>query len=126
MAVHPHTKKKMQEYDIEPSFKMLSPLGYPEMKTFLANSSFVITDSGGSSREAFFLQKKALIIMDKPFWPEIIETKCAINTAANEALIIEGFQQLNFLKPDFTTQIFGDGNAAKNIHQHLSANIDNL
>ena len=126
MPVHPHTKKKMQEYNIEPSFKMLDPLGYPEMKTFLTNSSFVITDSGGSSREAYFLQKKSLIIMDKPFWPEIIETNCAMNTAANEELIIEGFQQLPSLKADFTTQIFGNGNAAKNIHQHLSANIDNL
>ncbi|MEO6454416.1 MAG: UDP-N-acetyl glucosamine 2-epimerase [Ginsengibacter sp.] len=126
MPVHPHTEKRMQEYNIVPSFKVLAPLGYPDMKTFLSNSAFVITDSGGTSREAYFSQKKSLIVMEKPFWPEIIETNCALNSIANEDSILEGFHQLSFLNADFTTQIFGDGHAAETIYQHLSANIDNL
>jgi UDP-GlcNAc3NAcA epimerase len=121
MPVHPHTQKKMEEYGIVPSFTVLPPLGYPDMKSLLSQSSYVITDSGGTSREAYFLQKKSLIIMDKPFWPEILEQQCSINTAAIESQIIEQFNQLPSLLSNFDTNIFGRGNAAENIHQHLSA-----
>lgn len=126
MTVHPHTKKRMQEYGIEPSFSMLAPLGYLEMKNFLSHANYIITDSGGISREAYFLEKKSLIVMDNPFWPEIVEANCAIPVPANIQAITSSFEQLPFLQPGFKTQIFGNGNAAKNIHQHLSANINSL
>jgi UDP-GlcNAc3NAcA epimerase len=126
MPVHPHTQKKMEEYGIVPTFTMLSPLGYPDMKSLLTQSSYVITDSGGTSREAYFLQKKSLIIMDKPFWPEILEQQCSINTAAFDDQIIETFNLLPSLLSNFGTNIFGQGNAAENIHQHLSAYLSGL
>jgi UDP-GlcNAc3NAcA epimerase len=126
MPVHPHTQKKMKEYGIVPSFTLLPPLGYPDMKSLLAQSSYVITDSGGTSREAYFLQKKSLIIMDKPFWPEILEQQCSINTVAIESTIIEKFNLLPSLLSNFCTNIFGQGNAAENIHQHLSAYLSGL
>jgi UDP-GlcNAc3NAcA epimerase len=126
MPVHPHTQKKMEEHGIVPSFTLLPPLGYPDMKSLLLHSSNVITDSGGTSREAYFLQKKSLIIMDKPFWPEILEQQCSINTAAIESTIIEKFNQLPSLLSNFGTNIFGQGNAAENIRQHLSAYLSGL
>lgn len=126
MPVHPHTQKKMEAYGIVPTFTLLSPLGYPDMKRLLFDSRYVITDSGGTSREAYFLQKKSLIIMDKPFWPEILEQQCSLNTIANEGQIIEQFNQLPSLISNFETNIFGKGNAAENIHQHLSAYLSGL
>lgn len=123
MPLHPHTKKRMDDYCIKPTFKILEPLGYPTMKALLQNSSYVITDSGGTSREAYFLKKKSLIVMDKPFWPEIIEEKCSLNTAAVENDIIDHFKKLNSLQSNFNTAIFGNGKAAENIHAHLRSYI---
>lgn len=120
MPVHPHTQKKIAAYGLIPSFINLPPVGYPEMKRLLSGSKHVITDSGGTSREAYFMGKRSLIIMDKPFWPEIIAAGCALQTNAITADIISNTRALASLTPNFNTAIFGDGNAAKNIHRHLA------
>ena len=58
--------------------------------------------------------------MDHPFWPEIMDANCSLQTEANTAAIINAFQLLPQLRPDFSTNIFGDGSAAENIRKHLS------
>jgi UDP-GlcNAc3NAcA epimerase len=120
MPLHPNTKNKIAAYNLKTEFTILDALGYPEMKSILSNCAYVITDSGGTSREAFFLQKKSLIIMNKPFWPEIIQLNCALSTIANTKTIVEKFEEMVNLNADFTKKIFGEGNAAKKIHKHLN------
>lgn len=119
MPMHPHTQKKISEYSLQPSFKILPALGYPSMKNLLANCKYVITDSGGTSREAYFSKKKSLIIMDNPFWPEIIEAKCSLNTKVKENNIIDSLQALGNLDPNFEGNIFGNGTAAEKIQEYL-------
>ena len=126
MPIHPHTQKKMNEFGLVPKFKTIPALGYGEMKTCLANANFVITDSGGTSREAYFSKKKSLIIMDNPFWPEIIDANCSISCSADTQSVLQCFQQLTNLHSDFSSNIFGDGNAAEKIHQHISAYMNSL
>lgn len=120
MPLHPHTKKKLEEYGLTINFNLLQPLGYADMKTLLSGAEYIITDSGGTSREAYFLQIKSLIIMDHPFWPEIINARCSLQTVAESDDIIQNFNLLPNLQPDFTTKIFGVGNAAENIRKHLT------
>jgi hypothetical protein len=55
--------------------------------------------------------------MDKPFWPEIIDAGCALQTDVDA--IVKNAGKLSSLKPDFKSSVFGNGNAAKNIHRHL-------
>lgn len=117
MPVHPHTQKKIREYGLQTSFITLPPVGYPQMKKLLADCTHVITDSGGTSREAYFMKKRSLIIMEKPFWPEIVDAGCALQTNADD--IVKNASLMNSLHPDFSTALFGDGHAAKNIHRHL-------
>lgn len=121
MPLHPHTEKRIMEYGLRPSFSILSPLGYPEMKSLLAGSSYVITDSGGSAREAFFSGKRSVIVMEKPFWPEIMEAFCGISVGAGTNEIINAFYRLPSLIPNFQTPIFGSGNAAQIIAQDIVA-----
>ncbi|ANH81022.1 hypothetical protein A8C56_08555 [Niabella ginsenosidivorans] len=110
VPLHPHTKTIINTIDIPAGFTQIEPVGYAEMNTLLKNAAYVITDSGGLSREAYFAQKKSLIIMDKPFWPEIIASECAIATATDT--IIPNFEKLAHLTPDFGSRLFGSGNAA--------------
>jgi UDP-GlcNAc3NAcA epimerase len=126
MPVHPHTQKRIQEYSIEANFTTLPPLGYPDMKNLLSQAKYVITDSGGTSREAYFLKKKSLIVMDTPFWPEILEKKCSVNAKANELELMEKFNSLNNLQSNFDTNIFGNGNAAEKIYAHLVQYLHSL
>ena len=119
MPLHPHTRKRITEYGLNPGFKILNPLGYPSMKTFLSNSSYVVTDSGGAAREAFFCKKRSVIVMDHPFWPEIIEAGCSTNVSADSLLLSESFFKLPLLCPDFGKPIFGNGNAAQLIKDDI-------
>jgi UDP-N-acetylglucosamine 2-epimerase len=119
MPVHPHTKKKMTAFGLKPLFTQLQPLGYAAMKGLLMGSSFVITDSGGAAREAFFARKRSVVVMAKPFWPEINAAGCSISTAAGRDGIREAFSQLPMLSANFQTPIFGDGNAAAAIKNDL-------
>jgi UDP-GlcNAc3NAcA epimerase len=119
MPLHPHTRKRMIEYGLQGNFMFLAPVGYIVMKTMLSNCTYVITDSGGVSREAFFCKKRSMIIMEKPFWPEIIEAGCSINSPTEAKQLQEAFFRLSFLNSDFDKPLFGNGNAAKLIQEDL-------
>lgn len=120
MPLHPHTRKRMIEYGLQAEFIFLDPVGYPAMRTMLSDCTFVITDSGGLSREAFFCKKKSVIIMEKPFWPEIIEAGCSISSPTETKQLQEAFFKLSYLDSDFDTPLFGKGNAAKLIREDLA------
>ncbi len=120
LPLHPHTKKRIEEFGLVPNFEMLPPLGYPEMKHLLMNAKAVITDSGGMSREAYFAKKKSVIIMDEVFWPEILEMNCSLKSSANKETIVKSFYSLEGLDADFTGGIFGNGKASANILRHLN------
>jgi len=87
----------------------------------LAGSAYVITDSGGAAREAFFSGKKSVVIMDKPFWPEIIEASCSVSSVAETKQIVNSFNQLPLLASNFQSPIFGNGHAAQLITADILA-----
>jgi UDP-GlcNAc3NAcA epimerase len=119
MPVHPHTKKKMEAFGIKTQFTVLPPVGYPQMKNLMQHCKFFITDSGGSCREAYFSKKPSLIIMDKPFWPELMEAGAALRSDATKENILQQATAIGALYPDYDQQLFGNGHAAENIHKAL-------
>jgi UDP-GlcNAc3NAcA epimerase len=121
MPLHPHTRKRIHEFGLHAEFTLLPPLGYPSMKNLLENSKYVITDSGGAAREAFFAGKKSIVVMERPFWPEIIEAGCAINVKPSAEAIFKAFENLPGLTGNFQTPIFGNGNAARIIAKDLAS-----
>lgn len=124
IPLHPHTARRLHEFGIELKCTIVKPFGYPQMKQFICKADAVITDSGGVCREAFFAGKKSLIIMESPFWPEIVNAGAALNCGPDINEIYAKFQQLASLSPDFDIHIFGKGNAAKNIASHLNSLAD--
>jgi len=108
--IHPRTQNILQQLDIKPTFQLSSPVGYIEMLKLISNSKYIITDSGGVSREAYFFNKPNIVLLEKPVWPEI---PC-LTSSACEIDIHAKYCKLK----DFTfksTDIFGDGNARKKI-----------
>ena len=59
MPLHPHTKKKIEEYKIQSNINFIEPLGYTSMLRLLNECEMVITDSGGLQKESFFAKKNA-------------------------------------------------------------------
>jgi UDP-N-acetylglucosamine 2-epimerase len=89
------------------------------MQSLLHNCKYVITDSGGLQREVLFAKKPALILMEKPFWPEVIEYGCALNSSSKKEDIVTSFTSLLHLKKKYETGSFGSGNAAQIIINYL-------
>lgn len=117
--VHPNTLKKIEQCKVQPQFLTMSPLGYLDMQNLLHHSKYVITDSGGLQREAFFANKPLLILMDKPFWPEVIQNGCALNCDAQKEKIISVFAALKGLYKRNDISAFGNGIAAQTIANQL-------
>ena len=113
MPCHPKTRKKIKELGIKVHFTLQAPCSYLQMVRLLDHAAYVITDSGGFCREAFFSGKPSLVIMDNPFWPEIIEQRQCLQTAATKQSILDNFALLQKAPITYDKTIFGDGDAAK-------------
>lgn len=113
--LHPNTKNLIISNDIHCEFTIIPPVGYLDMQYLLHHADFVITDSGGVQREAFFAQKPTLIIMETPFWPEVLQFGCAVNCNGEKQLILDGFDALKKKERVFDKSIFGNGHAAESI-----------
>lgn len=124
--LHPNTKNKIENCPVKPQFTIVPPLGYLNMQSLLHNCSYVITDSGGVQREAFFASKPVLILMDKPFWPEILENGNALNCSSDKKEITSAFEQLRKQKKKNDIAVFGNGNAAQIITAELINYFQNI
>jgi UDP-GlcNAc3NAcA epimerase len=124
LPIHPRTKKMivnldqqlLEKFTNNPLIKILEPVSFFDMMMLEKYSNFIITDSGGVQKEAFFFQKPSVILRKETEWVEIVDAQMAFLTDANcqeiidaASLILEGKIKNNVV------DIFGDGNAAKNI-----------
>ncbi|HMH32458.1 MAG TPA: UDP-N-acetylglucosamine 2-epimerase (non-hydrolyzing), partial [Puia sp.] len=60
--MHPNTKKIIQQHQLVVDFVVCEALGYLDTLALTQRCQSVITDSGGLSREAFFLSKPTLVV----------------------------------------------------------------
>ncbi len=115
--MHPRTGMIAEAHRLPVHFKACDALGYLDMLALLQRCRLVITDSGGLSREAFFLNKPVLVIMENPFWPELFLHGPCLQAAPEKEAIIEKMQALLALGKPFNTDIFGKGEAAAGISE---------
>jgi len=113
--MHPKTKALILQHGISITFNMLDAMGYFDMLALAQKCTSVITDSGGLSRESFFLKKPTLVLMKKPFWPEIFVHGNCMQSEANTEEIVMKYQLLLSADKSFKIDVFGNGKAAENI-----------
>ena len=58
---HPRTRQMLEnDLELPSNIQLIDALGYLEMMGLVESSQFVLTDSGGLQKEAFFLKKKSI------------------------------------------------------------------
>ena len=119
-SVHPRTRERMKGFGITPGegFVLLDPLPYVESLSLAARSSFVITDSGGLQKEAYWLGKPVLIARGTTEWGEIVKVGAAFLVGTSGAGMRSGYRKLAKVRPSSfraTRRIFGRGNASENV-----------
>lgn len=118
--VHPRTRKKIDQLSLNLDFKPIEPVGYFDMIELIKKSSFVITDSGGVVREAYFFNKPSLFLLEKHVWPELEEIKASASLNSTDPnAIYNRFSNTNLLKNSLDNHLFGYGDAGTKIAREI-------
>jgi UDP-GlcNAc3NAcA epimerase len=80
---HPRIMKIIDEYKYIKEIDFIEPLTFHKVLIMLNNCSFVITDSGGLSREAHYFKKYVLMRRDNGGWPELRNSGLMKNIGKN-------------------------------------------
>jgi len=124
-SVHPRTKARMKEFGIRlgSRFVPVEPLPYIETLSLASASRFVITDSGGLQKEAYWLGKPSLILRDRTEWGEIVGAGAAFLVGTSSARMKWAFRRLakvNEKAFSGSERIFGKGDASSKVVRALS------
>lgn len=113
VPLHPRTRHILKEKNIVPEFKIIAPVGYFDMIMLLKNCELVITDSGGVQKEAFFFRKNCITMREETEWVELVENGFNILTGSNTANILDAYGRSIRKTPDFSMNLYGNGQAAE-------------
>jgi UDP-GlcNAc3NAcA epimerase len=118
IPLHPRTKKRMHQlnidYDINGT-KIIDPVGYLEMIYLLGRCVFVMTDSGGLQKEAFFFKKPCIILREETEWVELVEHEYNLLAGTEAEKICAAFAELKNNLYNYNTSLYGDGKAGEKI-----------
>jgi len=122
LPLHPRTNKllktnldhsKCELLFNSKNIKIIPPVSFLEMVALERHAKLVMTDSGGVQKEAYFFKKPCIILRPETEWVEIVKTGAAMLADADEARIMEAWQQFKQNPPTEYPRIFGDGHAAE-------------
>lgn len=122
MPLHPRTKEKLIKYGIKTRFHIIDPVGYLDMLLLLDTCEFVITDSGGLQKEAYFFKKPCLTLRDQTEWVELIEAGVNKLVGCSSEDFFNSLASFRKSQPDFSTQLYGNGDASEKISKYFLEN----
>jgi UDP-GlcNAc3NAcA epimerase len=119
--VHPRTHKCLQEMGCSSlSLAMVAPLSYLEMLLLEGRSCFILTDSGGVQKEAYFFKIPCITLREETEWEETLQNRCNILAGCDTEQIIKAATNAHQAGP--WNQVFGDGDAGGAILNALATN----
>jgi UDP-N-acetylglucosamine 2-epimerase (non-hydrolysing) len=123
--IHPRTTKILKENNLFDKLKecknviLIDPVGYIDFIYLIKEANKVITDSGGTQKEAYLLNTPCITIRNNTEWIETINegwnVLTGINIEKTTNAILNWFPQ----KSSSNNCIFGDGKTSNNILDHL-------
>ncbi len=114
--VHPRTRKILKNEKFKLSNKIIikEPFAYLSMLGHLESCFFLITDSGGLQKEAFFFGKKCITVRDETEWVELIECGANRVVGTNKEDILNAIDWgMQPFEVDSMSRPYGNGNAAE-------------
>ena len=121
LPLHPRTRKKLKEMNIEiKNVTLIDPVSYLEMVWLLDNCKLVMTDSGGLQKEAFFFGKYCVVFREETEWRELIERNFLSLAGASKRKIMTCYKLFSQMQEfSYDVRIFGDGRASRYILREL-------
>lgn len=125
LPLHPRTAKMMQDSGLNYAsnqLRIIAPVGYLEMIWLLERSKFVMTDSGGLQKEAYFFSKPCITLRNETEWVELVDAGVNWLAGNDYHKIIEIYNCLH----EFTEKgkdLYGSGDAAQKITDYFIQKI---
>jgi UDP-GlcNAc3NAcA epimerase len=121
VPLHPRTQKALAVANIRPweNVRLLDPVGYVDMIALEHNARTILTDSGGVSREAYFLGVPCVTLREDFEWPETLDGGWNVLAGADSEAIVAAAVRVRPTAP--AGRGFGDGGAASKIIEALES-----
>jgi UDP-N-acetylglucosamine 2-epimerase len=117
--VHPRTRKRIGEMGWAASVvTTIDPLSYLDMLLLEGHARFILTDSGGVQKEAYFFCVPCITLRDETEWQETLENQCNVLTGCSQQPILEAASAVSKTGP--WSKSYGDGRAADKILDALA------
>lgn len=115
LPLHPRTLKKIQEQKLifSKNVFVTKPVGYLEMLELEMKAEFIITDSGGVQKEAYFMKKPCITLREETEWIETVKSGWNKLVGTNTELITSTSTNINY--PEMHKSFYGSGQTARNI-----------
>lgn len=114
--VHPRLRDRIQQHRIPTNIRLVGPQGYLSMLALLHGSEWVVTDSGGLQKEAYWARKRCYTVRRETEWIETLRGGWnRLFDPRNECLatLLEQFPSTPW------EQLYGDGRASQRIAERL-------
>lgn len=118
LPLHPRTKKIISGLDVDLNVYTVDPVGYLEMVYLLKSCVFVLSDSGGVQKEAYYFEKPCFIMRDETEWTELVDYGANKIVGANRDAILDATNDVSN-DIDFSHDFYGAGDAADQIVDYL-------
>jgi UDP-GlcNAc3NAcA epimerase len=126
--IHPRTKSKIEAINNNYKLKysnvdFFEPLGYIDMISHIKNCKYVITDSGGLQKEAFFMKKMCLTLRNQTEWIELVEGGYNYLCEIDSDKILEANSKILTISKSFEENYYGNGNTGNQIINELKKTL---
>jgi len=116
--IHPRTKKVIEANRLDflinkPTIHTIDPIGFIDSQILIRNAKFVITDSGGITKECHYHKVKGILIDTQTEWIETLKDGWNTQAGPNCENILDAYK--NDKIPLEHKNYYGDGLASKKI-----------
>jgi UDP-N-acetylglucosamine 2-epimerase (non-hydrolysing) len=128
--IHPRTAKVLVEINLYKelqkckNLQLIDPVGYIDFIKLIKCATKVITDSGGTQKEAYLLNTPCITIRNNTEWIETINEGWNILTGIDVEKTTNAITNWNPDKKSFQNPIFGNGMTSKIIVDHLKTILE--
>ncbi len=129
--VHPRTQKQLRKFKLydkllkQRHIKFIQPTGYHGTLNLMKHAQFVMTDSGGIQKEAFWAHTPCITLRENTEWVETIQLEANYLTGSNQEKILETAHYILENEAELQSKLetvsnpFGDGTASQQIRDSI-------
>ena len=112
----------LNRFNIRPAdhIVVIDPVPYSDLQYITGKSSFVVTDSGGLQKEAYFHKKSCITLRDETEWGETLSSGWNVLAGSEREAILKAFHSIRHGAADMSEIDFGNGHAGEIILDYVA------